>query len=65
MADISKDRWAWPGAARKAHFFEAGHIISLCRKWMFTGEATPNQGGPSPDDCADCTRRLKKRDASG
>lgn len=54
--------WGWPGAARKAHYFEAGEVVSLCGKWMYTGTLTGNQGPPGgPDDCKECTRRLTIR----
>jgi hypothetical protein len=38
------------------HYFEDG--ISLCGKWMFSGNLTPNQEGSSPDDCASCRKKL-------
>jgi hypothetical protein len=50
--------WAFPGGAKKAHYFEAGHTISICGKWMFIGRLTENQGASSPDDCVICSRKL-------
>jgi hypothetical protein len=52
--------WGWPGAAKKAHYFADGGIISLCRRWMYRGPLTVNQEGASPDDCVACTRELAK-----
>ena len=52
--------WGWPGAARKAHYFEEGETISLCGRWMFAGPRDTNRGGTSPDDCVECKRRLAK-----
>ena len=53
--------WGWPGASRKAHYFIGA--MSLCRKWMYTGPLTANQGASSPDDCAACTKLLAKLEA--
>jgi len=52
--------WAFPGNARKAHWFgEDGR--SLCGKWANYGlpaEAHEEDSGPSKDDCVGCRRRL-------
>lgn len=55
----TRSGWAWPGAAKKAHYFDDS-AISLCGKWMYTGPLTANQGDSSPDDCVACTRLLVK-----
>lgn len=49
--------WAWPGLAKKPHYFTLGSITSLCGSWMFGGE----RGGPyAGDACVLCTKRLAK-----
>ena len=52
---------------RKAHYYR--QTFSLCRKrGFYTGPLEPDDG-PSPDDCAQCRRRLeaerRKADATG
>lgn len=62
-----KAGWGFPGAARKAHYFEDGEIISVCRKWMYSGPLTVNQNmgeKPGPDDCVACFKIAKKKAAS-
>lgn len=59
--DEKKQGWGWPQRSKKAHWFHGA--MSLCRKWMFTGEldsgsVVPLQRGP--DDCAACYRLLVK-----
>jgi hypothetical protein len=57
---VSKSRgWLWPAAARKAHYFTDGR--SLCGKFAAVG-SEPTQAddpGGGPDDCADCSRKLR------
>lgn len=50
--------WGWP-VSRKAHYFVAG--MSLCNKWMFTGDVSGDPTVSGPDDCKDCARRAAKR----
>ena len=45
--------------SRKEHYFVDG--TALCGKWMFTGTLSPLVGERTPDDCAECFRRLAKR----
>lgn len=52
-----KDGWAWPNNSRKAHYFSRGR--SLCGKMMYLG-ATEQGNDTSPDNCAECRRRLPK-----
>lgn len=52
--------WGWPINSLKAHYFRRG--TALCRRWAFGGELTVDNG-PSKDDCAECTRALKKERA--
>lgn len=51
--------WGWPGAAKKAHYFNDS-ARSLCGRWLYTGPLTRNQTGSSPDDCAACTKELAR-----
>lgn len=52
MSEVKKG-WAWPLAAKEAHYFVDGR--SKCGKWMYLG---PIQIGPaSLDDCAACCRK--------
>ena len=51
--------WGWPMLSRKEHYFVDG--TALCGKWMFTGTLSPLVGERTPDDCAECFRRLAKR----
>lgn len=50
--------WAFPGAARKAHYFEADSNVSICKRWMFSGVTEPETGQRSKDDCAACVKLL-------
>lgn len=52
--------WGWPANSKKAHYFLEGSIRSLCGKWAFTGERESGKD-ESPDNCAECKRRLLKR----
>jgi hypothetical protein len=52
--------WAYPGAARKAHFFPDRHLTALCGRWMFAGMREPEDGRRSPDDCVTCLGKLMK-----
>lgn len=60
---MSKDQgWAWPGNARKAHYFVDGR--SLCGRWMFFGAQEQPQAmslNPGPDDCVSCWRKAEAR----
>jgi hypothetical protein len=55
--------WGWPALSKRAHFFDPSEAQSICRKWLYTGERTPDNGKKGPDDCADCAKRLEKRRA--
>jgi hypothetical protein len=48
--------WGFPGLAKKAHYFQGA--LSLCGKWMFMGECTPETDVRSPDDCVACRKKL-------
>jgi len=57
--NIPTEGWAWPGAARKAHYF-TNDGRSLCRKWFYTGPLDKDQkmgDQPLPDDCVPCWRK--------
>lgn len=62
MPDLTAG-WAWPPAARKAHYYLAGEAISVCGTWMYTGAREDSATGP--DDCAKCKRIVKVRHAKG
>lgn len=51
--------WGSPMLAKKAHYFILSE--SLCGRWLYFGdlEAATYE---SPNDCAECTRRLAKRE---
>lgn len=54
--------WWFALNARKAHFYEAGEVIAICRKQMSLG-ARPNtedDNHDSSDNCAECKRRRAK-----
>lgn len=53
--------WAWPATAGKAHYFDVGQVVSLCQRWMFGGDRTPETNKRSPDDCVACRRILEGR----
>lgn len=64
--DVQRGGWGWPANARKCHWFDPGEIISVCRKWMYSGIRQSGQpldtmvsGGP--DDCRACVKILLKR----
>lgn len=50
--------WFGPRDSRKFHYFRAGR--SLCRKWGFPGPLQPDTGKTTPDDCAECSKRLSR-----
>jgi hypothetical protein len=60
MSD-KNEGWGWPGSAAKAHYFRGS--TSLCRKWMWTGQAEDADSNlrerPGPDDCTPCWRAKK------
>lgn len=52
--------WYWPANLRKAHYFV--NFKSLCGRYMCFNKTDLEQGkDDSPDNCAECKRRLKKR----
>ena len=54
--------WWFALNARKAHYFEEGEIISLCRRQMTLGHrpGTEDSNHDSADNCAECKRRRAK-----
>lgn len=63
MGDLAQG-WGWPANARKAHYFEKGEIMPLCRGWMFTGRRVDGNHD-SPDNCKRCMKKLAARPDSG
>lgn len=55
VADQLAAGWGWPFAARKAHWFAAGEIRSICGRWAFWGPREDSDQ-PSKDDCAQCAK---------
>ena len=58
--------WSHPPNSRKWHYWPEDDIISLCRKWMFAGERTPDEEcfAGDPVECAQCRRKLTKLKAA-
>ncbi len=54
--------WWWPRNSRKAHYMVG--TLSLCGRMSTFRQPTPGMyetgGGGSPDNCAECKRRLAK-----
>jgi hypothetical protein len=68
MAEKLREGWGWPANSRKAHYFIYGKSSrgewlfaadALCGRMMFAG-ALEEGGDGSPDNCAECKRRLKR-----
>lgn len=53
-----KQGWGLPGNANKAHYFK-NSSISLCGKWMFTGELF-DTSHEHPQNCKACMNKRKK-----
>ena len=49
--------WGFPMLSKKAHYFIGS--MSLCRRWMFTGELEDSQHS-HPDNCQACCKKLTK-----
>lgn len=49
--------WGFPAESRKAHFFPANEMFSLCRKWGFFAGRRDDSNHESPDNCAQCMRK--------
>jgi hypothetical protein len=66
MTDTTVEGWAFPtGSARKCHYFPTTRR-SLCGKYaLFVlppgHQVSADTGSASPDDCAECRRRLEAR----
>jgi len=55
--------WGWLINSRKWHYFVGGR--SLCGRWLAPWLKELEQGNDnSPDNCAECKRRLKRRKAT-
>jgi hypothetical protein len=54
--------WGFPPVSRKAHYI-APDGRSLCGKlgFAFNLPLEPDNGRPSPDDCAACRKRLDRK----
>ena len=61
MSEEKTSGWWWPFNSRKAHYIPNGRGHSLCMKWSTLGQVTVDEGNDnSPDNCAECRRRLAK-----
>ena len=58
MTDKRQPGWAMPHGANKWHYFSTD-LFSLCMRWVFSGETQPGNDD-SPENCAECRRRLAK-----
>ncbi len=56
-ANLVKAGWGYPLLAKKAHYFQEGEAISLCGKWMFTGERF-TEASDCKWHCVACGRKL-------
>lgn len=54
--------WGWPGASKKAHYYN-NDARSLCGKWIYTGVLEEGNDNSS-DNCAECKKRLQKNNTS-
>ncbi len=56
---MANEGWWWPSNSRKAHYMQGGR--PLCGKWGAFGSPELAEGNDaSPDNCAECKRRLKQ-----
>lgn len=55
--------WGFPALARKAHYFDEGELVCICRRWLYSGVRDPGDTA-SPDDCVTCRRLLAVREAN-
>lgn len=60
---MANEGWAWPVLAKGSHYFRDG--MSLCGRWMFTGDLSKNQAVSHPKDCKVCRRKLEKETKVG
>lgn len=52
---MHQEGWAYPGNSRKAHYMR--NMESLCGRYGFFNAPTqPDDGKPSPSDCAKCRK---------
>ena len=55
--------WGFPYLAKKAHYFDAESMTSLCGKWMFTG-ARVDEFHQHDENCVACMRRREMLEAT-
>jgi len=59
-----EEGWGWPVSSKKAHYFvNRGSTLwkeALCGRWIFF-EPVEQGNDDSPDNCAECKKRLKRR----
>jgi hypothetical protein len=52
--------WAFGKGSIKAHWFDAGHITSICGRGVNSNLQRANRD-PKEADCGECKRRLERR----
>lgn len=57
-ANLVKAGWGYPLLATKGHYFKEGESVSICGRWMFTGERYDEK--PAPFHCKACLKKLEK-----
>jgi hypothetical protein len=58
MAELTPG-WGWPLNSRKAHYFLSGEAVSMCGKWLYSGEREDDNHG-SQSNCAQCMRKRRE-----
>lgn len=57
-ANLVKAGWGYPLQANKGHYFKEGEAISICGRWMYTGERFEEK--EASFHCATCKKKLEK-----
>lgn len=52
--------WAFGTRSIKAHWFDAGHLTSVCGRGSNNNQIRANRD-PRESDCGECKRRLERR----
>jgi hypothetical protein len=53
-----KEGWVWFLNSKKAHYVKEHR--ALCGRWLYLGNSYEQGKDDSPDNCAECKRRLLK-----
>jgi hypothetical protein len=57
MAELTEG-WVWFFNSRKAHYIKEHR--ALCGRWLYLGSGYEQGKDDSPDNCAECKRKLQK-----